>query len=490
MKNSSTRTMTAKRIAVAVSAVCATMSAPSFAAGDDMKALMDLLLKKGVITQQEYDQNIQAAKDAAENKAFKEKRLSDDVTKLNNMALKNKDTGQVMKNGLGIQSADGKNSIKFIGRVHMDYRSFSSDATGFDGYQDLMQIRRARAGFEGIFLKDFDYKLFMDIGTTAGMASTTTTMDEGYIGYSYNSSLKFRAGKFKMPFSLEQLTSSNNIDFMERSLGGQIEGELVPAKEVGAMVFGAPMKGTTYAAALSQGTLAKTAAFNKPDFIGRVTANLSTLADRKDEVSHIGLAYSTGEIPSIASGGIESGRTEAREASKFFDSTVTVDGGATRTREGIELAYAMGPVKVQAEQMKVKYDNVTSSDFSYKSNYVQAVWNITGENHNYSDSSGTFGWIKPKSQFSSSGGGTGAVQVGLRYSAFDASGITAPSGRTNGANALTYGVTWFMNDNVRLLLNYVVTNFDSPITITNSGAATGSAVNKQEAVIVRGQVSF
>ena len=70
MKNSSTRTMTAKRIAVAVAAVCATMSAPSFAAGTDMKALMDLLLKKGVITQQEYYQKIQAA---AENEAFKEK---------------------------------------------------------------------------------------------------------------------------------------------------------------------------------------------------------------------------------------------------------------------------------------------------------------------------------------------------------------------------------------------------------------------------------
>ena len=73
MKNSPTRTMTAKRIAVAVAAVCATMSAPSFAAGGDMKALMDLLLKKGVLTQQEYDHNIQAAQDAAENQALKEK---------------------------------------------------------------------------------------------------------------------------------------------------------------------------------------------------------------------------------------------------------------------------------------------------------------------------------------------------------------------------------------------------------------------------------
>jgi hypothetical protein len=113
MKNSSTRTMTAKRIAVAVAAVCATMSAPSFAAGTDMKALMDLLLKKGVITQQEYDQNIQAA---VENEAFKEKRTADDLKNLNNIAIKNKDTGSVMKNGIGIQSPDGLYTCRFSGQ--------------------------------------------------------------------------------------------------------------------------------------------------------------------------------------------------------------------------------------------------------------------------------------------------------------------------------------------------------------------------------------
>lgn len=52
MKHS--KLIAAKRIAVAVAAVCATMSAPAFAA-DDVKNLLDLMLKKGVITQAEYD---------------------------------------------------------------------------------------------------------------------------------------------------------------------------------------------------------------------------------------------------------------------------------------------------------------------------------------------------------------------------------------------------------------------------------------------------
>lgn len=489
MKKSPTKLIAAKRIAVAVAAVCATMAMPAFAA-DDMKGLMDLLLKKGVITQQEYDQNIKAAEDAAENKAFKEKRLDDDVAKLNKTAAKTKDAGMVMKNGLGIESADGENSIKLIGRIHMDYRSFESDAAGNPGYQDKLDIRRARLGFEGKFMKDFDYKIFANFGAGAGMSSLSTELDEGYMGYKYASGLQFRVGKFKMPFSLEQLTSSNNIDFMERSLGGQIEGEMIPAKEVGAMVFGSPIKGMNYALALSQGsnTKLKTSAFSSPDVVGRLSANLSTLAGRANEVAHVGLAYSTGEIATMASGGIASARTEAREASKFFDTTLVTDAGAKRIREGMELAYATGPFKVQAESMKVKYQNITSADVSYKANYVQALWNITGETHNYSDSSGTFGWIKPNSKFSSKGG-TGAVQVGIRYSKFDASDISVATGKTNGADAMTYGVTWFANDNMRLMLNYVVTNFDSAITVNNTTTA-GSPVTKQQAIMARAQISF
>ncbi|MFM2008401.1 MAG: hypothetical protein RIR02_351, partial [Pseudomonadota bacterium] len=260
MKNSPTRTMTAKRIAVAVAAVCATMSAPSFAAGGDMKALMDLLLKKGVITQQEYDQNIQAAQDAAENQAFKEKRIDQDVAKANQFLLKNAEAGQVMKNGLGIQSADGAHSIALTGRVHFDARQYSQGI-----YQDRMEVRRARLGVKGQIAKDFKYEIIGDFGvsgsssisansatTDSGMSNQLTGTDVAYFEYVGYKPVQVRVGRFKMPFSLEQLTSSNNIDTIERSLMGQVEGEFVPAKETGAMLYGSPISGFTWAAATSR----------------------------------------------------------------------------------------------------------------------------------------------------------------------------------------------------------------------------------------------
>lgn len=482
MSKNTTGLMAAKRVAVAVATVCATLAAPAYAA-DDMKNLMDLLLKKGVISQQEYDNHIKAAEEAAENAAFKEKRLSDDVTKLNKISEKTKDAGLVAKNGLGLESADGQNSIKLIGRIHMDYRSFTSNATNSDHEQDLFDLRRARFGFEGKFMKDFDYKLFANF-STADTNTTGAVIDEGYVGYKYTDGLNLRIGKFKMPFSLEQLTSSNNIDFIERSLGGQVEGELVPAKQVGAMVFGAPVSGATYALALSQGNNAKTATYSNPDIIGRVTANLFELSGVKDQVAHVGLGYHTGTIATaITAANMASARTEAREQNKFFTNSVGADVGAERTANGLELAYATGPFKAQGEHMRIKYDNVTSADVDFNTSYVQAVWNVTGESHNYSNSSGTFGWIKPNSKFTKNGG-TGAWQVGLRFSKFDASGNTVAANTTDKANATTLGATWFLNDNARVMLNYIVTNFDDAV---GSGTA---AETKQQAIVLRGQVSF
>lgn len=475
----SNKLIAAKRVAIAVAAVCASLSAPVYA--NDSKALLDLMLKKGVITQKDYDEFVEATKDAEENKAFKEQRLDQDVSKAVKYIQKNADNGAVMKDGLGLQSADGANSIKLIGRVHMDYRSYGSDAQNSDHEQDKFDVRRARFGFEGKFNKDFDYKLFANFGV-ADTNTTGAVIDEGYVGYTYTSGLKFRTGKFKMPFSLEQLTSSNNIDFIERSLGGQMEGEFVPAKQVGAMLFGEPVDGITYAIAASEGNNAKTAAMSNPDIIGRVTANPMKMMGSNDQVLHVGLGYHTGEI-STAIANIASARTEAREQDKFFQSSVGADVGATRSANGLELAYAAGPFKVQGEYMKLKYDNVTSADVSLDTTYVQGVWNVTGENHNYSNSSGTFGFIKPKSKFSNKGG-TGALQLGLRYSTFDGSGNALSSGKTDKANATTLGATWILNDNTRVMLNYIVTRFDDLV-----GSGT-SVERKQQAVVVRAQVSF
>jgi phosphate-selective porin OprO/OprP len=157
-----------------------------------------------------------------------------------------------------------------------------------------------------------------------------------------------------------------------------------------------------------------------------------------------------------------------------------LSGATTRTRQGLEAAFAYNGLKVQGEQFNFKYDPLTGNDQEIKGHYIQAVYNLTGESHAYKD--GTFGWIKPNNPIDK--GGKGAWQVGVRMSEFDASTITVVTGKSNRATAMTYGITWFCTDNLRFMLNYTDTKFDSLV------GSSGSRVNGEKAIMFRSQLSF
>jgi phosphate-selective porin OprO/OprP len=362
----------------------------------------------------------------------------------------------------------------------MDYRHFTPDygvSQTTDSYQNLAEVRRARFGVRGQFNKDFKYQLLANFGNDVGASSSSSTMDELWVNYAANPEMQFQFGLFKMPFSLEQMTSSNNIDFMERSLIGQNDSELIPAKETGFMLHGVPVSGLTYQLAVSRGRGNKDAVNDNFDYIGRVTTNLAELAGNKDVVAHLGAAYSIGTIK----GGVTpaSGRTEARTQSGWFVGPA-LSGSTERTRAGLEAAVAYRGAKIQGEYFDFTYDPTTGNDQKIRGYYVQALYNITGENHAYKD--GAFNWIKPNNPVGK--GGNGAWQIGVRASEFDASNIAVVAGKTNRAVAMTYGLTWFVNDNLRFMLNYVDTKFDSLV------GSSGARVNGDKAVMFRSQLSF
>lgn len=447
---------------------------------DEHTDLLDLLLQKGIITKQEHAARVDAYKDSLENKQFNAARIDKDLRDNNNSRFSRANDGSVLENGLGIKSKDGNTTAQFTGRIHMDYRNYSPDyATGqtTDGYQDAMEMRRGRFGVRGQIAKDFKYQLLANFGNDVGASSTSSTIDEFWVNYDANPAAQLQFGTFKMPFSLEQLTSSNNIDFMERSLVGQNDSELIPAKETGVMIHGLPATGFTYALAASRGRANKSATVDGADIIGRVTTNIAEVMQNKDFVAHLGAAYSVGNIKTGVTAA--SGRTEARNQSAWFTGSA-MSGETERTRQGLEAAFAWKNIKLQGEQFNFKYDPTTGADQEIKGHYVQAVYNLTGESHNYKN--GIFNWIKPNTAVTS--GGPGAWQVGVRASEFNADGISVVAGKTNRATAMTYGVTWFWNDNVRFMLNYVDTRFDAPV------GTSGSRVNGEKAVLLRGQLSF
>lgn len=447
---------------------------------DEYKDTLKILRDKNILTLKEYNDKLKEYEEKEENKKFIEQRIDKDVSDNNKYRIARVNDGSVTENGIGLKSKDGNNTVQLTGRLHMDYRQYSPDygaGQTTDSYQNLAEVRRSRFGVRGQFAKDFKYQLLANFGNDAGSSSTTTTADEMWVNYAANPEMQFQFGLFKMPFSLEQLTSSNNIDFMERSLIGNTDGEFIPAKETGFMLHGIPKPGLVYQLAVSRGRANKDATNDGLDYIGRIATNVAELQGSKAYILHLGAAYSVGEIK----GGVTpaSGRTEARSQSAWFTGPA-LGGTTTRTRQGLEAAFAYNGLKVQGEQFQFNYDPTTGSDQKINGYYVQALYNLTGESHNYKD--GIFNWIKPNNPIDK--GGRGAWQVGVRLSEFDASDITVATGKSNRATAITYGLTWFCTDNLRFMLNYVDTKFDNLV------GSSGSRVNGDRAVMFRSQLSF
>ncbi|CAM8425385.1 Phosphate-selective porin O/P [Candidatus Methylopumilus universalis] len=124
-----------KKLAVAVSGAVLLM-AGQFALADSATDIVDALVSKGVLTEEEGK---------LITKGHKSKT---DITPV----VKTKD------NALSLETADGKSSIQVNGRVHFDYRSFdypanNASATAVPAGSDTFDIRRARIGVKGKFGK-------------------------------------------------------------------------------------------------------------------------------------------------------------------------------------------------------------------------------------------------------------------------------------------------------------------------------------------------
>ncbi len=546
MNKTPTGLMAAKRVAVAVATVCATLAAPAFA-DDDVKVLLDLMLKKGVITQQDYDQFMKDNADKAENKEFKNKRLDDDVTKSVKFMQKRDKDGAVSESGFGLTSNNGDHTINLTGRVHFDARMKS---TALDSITDRdtaslgdnFELRRARIGLNGKIFKDINYEIVAN-----AVGSSTNIIDTAWMNYGFNKDAQVRVGRFKQPFSLEELTSSNSIDFMERSYVNQ----LIPGKQLGAMIHGEPQKGFTYGASLyQQGFDPVTNESNMGGMVAaRMTANFAELNNIADRVLHFGFGATGGKyqvvpttsgntqnIPSTSTRAtILAFRSENRGLANSYRAQIGGDkignsgvagdynalannaANVTQLMGGLELALATGPYKFQSEYAITNRDAThpsinysteagvattsASIDVRAKTLYAEFMYNVTGESWADAYKTGAFSGIRPKSNFVYGNGG-GAWQLGLRFSSYDASDTVLGTGGLSSsginltraqnsakANTVTLAVNWILNPNARIMFNVAQTNFATAVEALDT-AQNSSTTNSETVVSVRTQINF
>jgi len=261
-----------------------------------------------------------------------------------------------------------------------------------------------------------------------------------------------KVGHFKEPFSLDMLTSSNDITFMERGAPTVFKKQ----RNSGVQFSNSVLKGrATWAIGLFQNADKSGKAFGEGDgysLTGRVTA-LPFYDKAANKLLHLGFAYSNRNPP---------GRTysvkvkpESHAATAYLN-TGNISGVTSRTMFGFEMALVLNSLSFQGEYIQT---NVLSSGLQPKFNgyYLEVGYFLTGEHKHYSTKSGIFKRVSPKRNFDPKGEqkGFGAVEVAVRYSSVDLNDKSIFGGVMDD---VTFGLNWHLNPATRFSFNYIAAN--------------------------------
>lgn len=383
------------------------------------------------------------------------------------------------KNGLVFRDATGDWSLRLYARAQLDYRHFSPDEFSVDTFS----LRRARIGAIATFYDDFTLRIegeYSGDGTSGGQY---TKLNDGYLDYTHFKQAMVRVGQFKTMYGLERAQGAMDLDFMERAMTDSLLGSVF---DRGIMLHGAPVGGLYYNLAYVNGTGQNVDESNadtdNKDWSLRVVGNLAQWAGWKDGVVHVGGSHVHGR--QAAGAVVPKLKTEGRGVEFFKVADVTSD--TDRTLNIFESALAYGPVKYQGEYVRASFDG-SGFDRDMSAWYASLQWLVTGEHYADIYKNGVFLGVRPNSNFRYGNGGWGALELGARYTRFDASDFNTVLNHaryTDRADAWTLGAKWILNPNAQLQLNYVRTDFDNPITLN------GKTDDHEDAMNMRVQFDF
>lgn len=343
--------------------------------------------------------------------------------------------------------------LDFRLKVQTDVRESSPDQPTEDG---TFHLHRRRAGIEGTLFERVTFQIERELQKRGPWRDV-------YANVEVAEAFEVRAGKFKMPFGLEQTTSTTDLDFVNRTFGSEA---LTPARDVGVMAHGRAGRLLEYEAGLFRND-GENARLREPMFLLQdevptersrsVAARLVTTPWGRGGGTRprVGVAVTSSTIPE--------GLNSLRGRSVFetvFAPRVYIRG--TRTRTGLEGEWNPGALGFRGEYIRVAEERVGQglgdvdlSDYIGRSWYASVSWVITGEEK--------AGGVRPRASLFQ--GGFGAIEVATRFEAlrFGSASDEGPAFTNpradhvagNEARVWTTGVNWYPNRWVRLQGNAV-----------------------------------
>jgi phosphate-selective porin OprO/OprP len=433
---------------------------------------------------------------------------------------------------MALESADGLYSIGLTGRVNLDV----GDYVGFTpksrevGPQDLnsgFNARRARIGITGKADGDFGYTFIYDAGgsndSAQGVIETAQLTYTGLKGANFNTSFEF--GYSDTFFTLEEAQGSNDITFMERS-APQVAAVSVNAGDnrsnvggrfyndrlwIGAYVTG-PANGNAHGVGESIGAFERVAYqfLSTPDYSLHIGGDFDEIIKAPQAAAGAANGFAISSTPELRVDPTTFATTGA--AGTAYGTLGAIVSGVNHSVSGgyiadAELAGTYGPLLLQSEYYHFDIDRIGLKTAAFDGEYAQVAYTLTGEAHKYNKAAGAYVSPVPAYDFAPSQGHWGAFEIAARYSYIDlTSNFTAglPISATSQPSAInggketgyTVGLNWYPNTYMRVMLNYIHTDFEkaNPAAVTVAGvgtAAIGTPVGATiDAIALRTQVNW
>jgi phosphate-selective porin OprO/OprP len=403
-------------------------------------------------------------------------------------------------------AAAKKFTVRPFGRVHADAASFLQDADNKATVGDArsgVDLRRARFGFEGEGFETFFYRFDVDFASFDSNSNNTQSSNQRPVvqdAYLDTMNLpligNLRVGRFREPFGLERLDSTNDLPFLERSLPTNA---LAPFRNMGIMGFDCNEAQTrtwsygvftensnAYGEALpSRGGIA---------FTGRTTwlPWYDELAEGR-YLLHLGASYSYRLVGNQQTrfGTPPEMSLKQNTAAALFQTPRFVNTPVINMLDyhvaGVEATTMLGSLAIEAEYMFVSGNQVNNPNLFFHGGYIEAMYFLTGEHRNYNRKQGIHGPLQLHNNFfrvNTDEGiqtGWGAWEATARVSTLD---LNSQNIRGGQLTDLTVGLNWYYTTRSRVMFNYIHAFLDA------KGLNSTTTASNADILAVRYQWAF
>ena len=351
-------------------------------------------------------------------------------------------------------------------RLHFDLRALDSDP---EVAPDEFDFRRFRVSLEGRIYDDLEYEV------DVSMLDNENPWRDVFLNYRKFRTAEVRAGKFKMPFGLDQNTSEFSNNFIERSLIGT---QIAPGRDNGVMVHGrlAADRVRYYGGWFQHDgdnmqfieDLDQNEFLEEPPVDNTIAGRLELTPWEPTRGLLRRLQFGANFTRGVVDDGLFGMRGRTVREFTFFE-PVYVSG--ERIRLGVDALWTPGPFSVSAEYNRLTdqrngqgVGDVDLPDVIAQGWYLAGTWAVTGERK--------AGGIEPRHPIFQ--GGSGALELVARFDELrfssDGTGGEPPFRNPRAANILpnrdrvvTVGGNWYLNRYGRILFNAVRETIQDPL---------------------------